>query len=165
MRSEGLGDEDGGRTVSAADYTDRCSFGNGESEKDCADECCKYAELRGSTEEKTLRICNKRGKVGHCTDSEEDKRRINTELNAEIEKVEKTAFVKYLFAVNNSAGFLNKEVHMENVCAGDVGEKHTERDRNKEQRLKLFDYRKIEQDSDNNVHYDGLPCHIVMIET
>ena len=42
---------------------------------------------------------------------------------------------------------------MEKVCARNVCKEHTESNRQKEQRLKAFDYCKIYKRADYNVHY------------
>ena len=72
-----------GRSIRAADYTDRSSFGNGEiSRSECAEESNKNAKLCSRTEKKALGVCDKGLKVSHGTNAKEYKRRINTELNA-----------------------------------------------------------------------------------
>ena len=48
----------------------------------------KYAELSCRTEEQTLGICDQRTEICHCTDAEEDERRVNAELDSEIEVVD-----------------------------------------------------------------------------
>ena len=54
----------------------------------CAEVSDKYAELSCRTEEQTLGICDQRTEIRHCTDAEEDERRVNAELDSEIEIVD-----------------------------------------------------------------------------
>ena len=64
-----------------------------------------HAPRCGSAEQEALRVCNQRAEVGHSADAEEDDRRIDTELNAEVEHIQQTALVKHLAIVK--ADFLS----------------------------------------------------------
>ena len=67
----------------------------------------KDTNLCGSTEDKALRVRDERTKVGHATDAEEDKRRINAELNTLIEVIKKSAVCRILnisYSVNHRFG-------------------------------------------------------------
>ena len=48
----------------------------------------KYAELCCRTQKNALRVSNKRSEVSHYTYSKEDKRRIDSQFNSQIEQVQ-----------------------------------------------------------------------------
>ena len=54
--------------------------------------------------------------------------------------------------VNGRTVFMDEQIHVEEVRAGEVGQQHTERDGQQQQRLKFFNNGKIEQCTDDYVH-------------
>ncbi len=54
---------------------------------------------------------------------------------------------------------LTQEVfHVEQLCAGEVGKQHAERDREQEQRLILFADCKVDQHADDDIHQQRFAC-------
>ena len=90
MRSELVGQEDGRRAVCAADDADGRSLRTGEAEADGAKEGDENAELGSSAQKQALRVSDQRTKVGHCADTHEDQRRVQTCLDADVEDVQQT---------------------------------------------------------------------------
>ena len=66
-------------------------------------------------------------------------------------------FLNCLQCINHVIG-CNKQIQMEHACARQVGQKHTDRNGQKQQRLKLFANCKIDQHKGNQQHNQRLPA-------
>ena len=172
MRSELCGNINRGRTVSAADNADsaRLSFGKAEENRAC--EGNEDTDLSRSAEDKALGVGDQRTEVGHTADAEEDERWIDTELNALVEIVEKTA-VGGVLVVNLSAYFLNDvtcrgrvvraldfyqtDVRSRHDLGIEIDKQHAESDGKQQKRFILLFDCEIEQKARNADHYVILP--------
>lgn len=75
-------------------------------------------------------------------DPHEDKRRIDTELDSEVEHIDKPALAQYPAVI----GMLDEEqLGVDKILPRNVCKQHSEGDREKEHRLELLSYRKIEK--------------------
>ena len=150
------------RTVGTADDTDSTCLCLCKAEENSTCKCYKDTNLCGSTEDKALRVRDERTKVGHTTDAEEDKRRINAELNTLIEVIKKSAVCRILnisYSVNHRFGVSRHR----NILCGTlslcqklccrrshnarikINKQHTECDRKEQKRLILLFDCKVKQ--------------------
>ena len=158
LRREGFGDEDRRGAVRTADDTDRRCRKLVKAEEQSAEERRENAELRRAAEEDALRVGNEGREVGHRADAEEDQRRIDAELNAEVKEIEKTAVRDNVLDDDMRVGILgiDEQFHMEKLCAGQVSKEHARRNGKKQERFKLLLDGKIHQHADDDVHDERL---------
>ena len=159
----GTGDEDGGRAVRAADDADGRSLLTGKAQPLGAQEGGEDTQLRSSTQQQALRVGDQRTEVGHGTNAQEDQRRINTQLNAHVEHIAQAAVVQDVNpggVQQNFVAHTNKVLHVDDVAAGQVGQDHTKRDGQQQQRLKAADDGQVQQEAAHHQHNDvqGLLC-------
>ena len=154
--SQGLGDQNRRRTVSATDDTDGCRLLRGkERRQQGKTKGDKHAKLCACADEQALGVGDQGGEIGHSADTDKDQAGIYTQLYTEIQKVEESAVVEDQTEVNLVG---NKIIQMEQICTGQVGEQHTHGDRQQEQRLKLFDNGEIHKDAHDGEHHKLLPA-------
>ena len=84
--------EDGSRTVRTTDDTDSTGLHRVEAHGQRNHVCTEDTKLCGSTNQHQLGIGNQCREVGHCTDTEEDERRIPSRSNSLIQNVEYRPF-------------------------------------------------------------------------
>ena len=122
----------------------------------------KDTQLGGSAQQQALGIGNQRTEVGHRTNAQENEAGIDAQLDTDVEDVQKSAVGQYVAVVMVVwtccvQELVVPELCVEQVRTREVGEQHTERDRQKQQRLILLDYGQIEQHAGDDQHNQRLP--------
>ena len=126
---------DGRGAVRPADDADGAGFGEIEAQEDTPEQRGENAELRRSTEEQCLGICEQRAEVRQRPDAHEDQGRKHARLHPEIEIVDETAFIE-------NAGFR------------EVREQHAEPDGHQEQGFEALMDGQIEEEAGDGEHED-----------
>ena len=157
MGREGLGDEDGGRAVGAADDADGSGFFRGKAEEKRADKGDKDTQLGSGAQQEGLGVGDQRAEVGHRADAEEDQRRVDAQLDAEVEDVQEAALLEHLPVVDGT-GIV--KVHVEHAGAGDVGEQHAEGDRQQQKGFIPLRNREISEHTGDPDHDQLLPTDV-----
>ena len=153
---EAGGQEDRSRTVGTADDTDTTGLSRSEAQRVSPQEGHENTQLRSSTEHETLRVGDQRAEIGHGTDTDEDQTRVDTELHTQIKIIEQSGILNEASPVDMSAG---EQFGMEHIRSRQVGQQHTESDREEQQRFELvFDGEVQEQESDENHRYITPSC-------
>ena len=125
IRSQTRGDQDSGRAVRAADNADRSSYIRGKAQRQRHQERGKNAELRRRAQQQRGRPRDQGAEVGHRADAKENQRGVDRMLYPLIEHPQ-----------HAGAGAVCRRV--EQAGQGEVRQQDAERDRYKQQRLKLF---------------------------
>ena len=81
--------------------------------------------LSCSAEQQALGVGDQRAEVGHCADAHKDQRRIDAELNAQVQDIDQAEIMPAL-PCNGTVG---KEFGVIQVRAREVRQQHTERNR------------------------------------
>ena len=156
VRCQGLGHENGRGAVRAADDTDgRRLLGAEHARNERYAKCHEHAELCAGTDEECFGVGNEGGEVGHCADADENQARINAELNAKVQEVNKTAVVQDLAEIDIPCR--HKELGVEKLRAGQVGQEHTDGNGQQEQGLIAAHDRQVHKDPRDHEHNCRLP--------
>ena len=150
LRSQTARQEDGRRTVGAADDGDRTGLVGRESERQSAHVGREDTDLRRSADKHQLGVRNQRREVGHGAHAEEDQRRIDAVTDAEIEVVEHRAF---LVDADSVAGHHR-----------DIADDDTETDRHQQHGLELVFDGKIEEEAPHGDHDEVLVAALLQEE-
>ena len=137
--------EDGGRTVGTTDDTDRGRFTESKTtESHGAEHRREHAELGAATEEERTRVGDKRSEVRHGTHAQEDNGREEFQVDT-LADVVVEAGSRREHAFDAPAAIVEPGTR-------DIHRQRAERNRQKQQRLVLFDNRQVHQDETHDPH-------------
>ena len=146
VRSQFGTQEDGGRTVRAADDTDGAGFIGCEPEGKGEQIGSEDTHLGSRTDQDQPGLRDQRGKVRHRTDAQEDQRRVPAHLDALIQGVEDGAVLV--------------DADVETREHRDVADDHAEADRDEEQRLPFLEDGHGDEGNADGDHGNVLPGHV-----
>ena len=156
MRGQLTGNKDRRGAVRAADNADGARLPAGKAQPFRAQIGGKNAQLGSRAQQKAFGVGNERAKIGHSADTQENKRRIDAQLNAHIEHIAQAAAVQdidpggvqqHLFARADEV------FHMDDPAAGQVRQDHAECDGQQQQGLEPPHDRQIQQAAAHHQHH------------
>lgn len=153
------GGEDGGGAVGTADDADGSGFRPGEAQDLGADEGEEDTQLGRSAQQKAGGTGDQRGEVGHGADAQEDQRRVNAQLDAQVDVVHHAAGVAQHFPVD-VVGLIEENLDVEDAVQGQVGHEHAEADGQQQQRFELLDDGQVQQHAGNRQHDGVFPAAV-----
>ena len=156
FRRQLAGNENGCRAVRTADDADGAGLRSGKTKQLRSDVSSENAKLCGSAQQQALRVGDQRAEIRHRTDAKEDQRRINAQLDAKIQHISQPAMVQDLAEhriQRRVRAFRRDEIlHVDNLAKRKVRQQHAEGDRQKQKRLELLAYGKINQPAGDDNH-------------